>query len=161
MSLLEGICALGLLWSIWKGYQEGLFGVLLQWFGLAFSLALVGLMHQSASWQVWARDISGTDQGSWVQWGLLVGILLGVQLVLMALNALISKFFKIIGLETAYRWGGAMLALLKWVVILSLVFHLIAQIPGGSSVLKSKFPWSAAGLIAMGKAIWTMGTSFF
>ncbi|MFM7588955.1 MAG: CvpA family protein, partial [Bacteroidota bacterium] len=114
-----------------------------------------------AWWQVWVRNISGTDQGSWVQWGLLVGILLGVQLVLMALNALISKFFKIIGLETAYRWGGAMLALLKWLVILSLVFHLIAQIPGGSSVLKSKFPWSVTGLLAMGKAIWTMGTSFF
>nr|MBM3932388.1 hypothetical protein [Sphingomonadales bacterium] len=111
MSLLEGICALGLLWSIWKGYQEGLFGVLLQWFGLAFSLALVWLLHQSIWWKDWARDISGTDQGPWAQWGLLVGILLGVQLVLMALNALISKFFKIIGLETAYRWGGAMLAL--------------------------------------------------
>lgn len=161
MSLLEGICALGMLWSSWKGYQEGLFGVLFQWFGLAFSLALAGLMHQSAWWQAWVRDLSGTDHGPWVQWGLLVGILVGVQLVLMALKALISKFFKIIGLETAYRWGGAMLALLKWVVILSLIFHAISQIPGGSSVLKSKFPWSAAGLLAMGKAIWTMGTSFF
>lgn len=161
MSLIEGFCAMGLLWSMWKGYRDGLLGVLIQWFGLFLSLGLLWWLHQSTWWSNGDSPGVGLEAGSWGKWGLMVGVLIGVQLLLIALKAMINRFFEAIGLGMAYRWGGAILELFKWVVILSLTFYLVSQVPRGLSLLKDAFPWSADWLLGIGKIIWAFGSSRF
>jgi len=161
MTISEGLCAIGLIWSMWKGYRDGLFGVLFQWFGLIFSLVFVWFIHHVAWWPTWGGQGNGAEQGSWEKWGFTVGVLVGVQLLLMILNSIITRFFKTLGLETAYRWAGAILAFMKWTVILSLIFFLVDQIPGGFVVLQAAFPFSADWWLAMGQMIWAIASSGF
>lgn len=150
---------MGLLWSAWKGYREGLFGVLIQWLGFILSLGLVWWLYHATWWQNWNSAGTGADPQSWDKWGLLVGVLIGVQLLLVVLKALINRFFEAIGLGMAYRWGGAVLELMKWVVILSLIFYLISQGPGGLRLLKGAFPWSAEVWLGIGEFVWAIGSS--
>jgi hypothetical protein len=159
MTLIEGLCAMGLIWAIWKGYREGLFGVFVQWFGLIISLGLVWWLHRATWWQNWKSPGMGAEPGSWEKWGILAGILIGVQWLLMAFKALINRFFEAIGLGIAYRWGGALMELMKWVVILSLIFHLVAQAPRGLAIIRSAFPWSADWWLGIGEIIWAIGSS--
>lgn len=160
MNLMDGICVLVLIWSIWKGYREGLFGVLFQWFGLFISLGMVWLIYQTAWWQSWGTLQPGSE-GSWTKWGLLIGVLVGTQVVLMVFKSVVEAFFKSIGLGMAYRLAGAIFQGMKWVVIISLMVFLWAQMPGGSPAVKSALPVSGQWWLSVGRFIWEFGSNLF
>ncbi len=150
------MCLLFLGWTLWRGYQNGLAGVLFQWFGLFLSLIAVWYIQQTPWWAEWNhRGIENSSSFLW-KWGLLAGILVGIQLLLMAVSTFVNSMFKVAGLNLVNRWVGAFLAGIKWVTIISLTFYFLAKVPNCLIWLKLTFPMSSGWWIRIGAIIWAI-----
>lgn len=156
MRLGDLICLLFLAWTFWRGYQNGLVGVLFQWFGLFLSLIAVWYIQKTNWWVEWGVGAASNSSSFLWKWGLLAGILVGIQLLFIALSTFLNSVFKAMGLNFVNRWVGAFLAGTKWVTILALTFFFSAKIPFVQVWLKSTFPISSDWWISLGGVIWAI-----
>lgn len=137
-------------YTLWKGYQRGLVGVLLEWVGLGLALALVYALFLGGNAFMEKIVPPALLQGSGKAMAVLL-IFVVVRVGIWALTKATNWMARTIGMETPYRVMGAILQLGQFLVIWAVVATWIAGFEGGDTWFLSMWPYSGPFCLAFGR----------
>ncbi|MFM7496984.1 MAG: CvpA family protein [Bacteroidota bacterium] len=145
--ILLGACGA---YALWKGYQKGLVGVVLEWVGFGLALALVYALFAGGT-----AFLEKIMPPALVQEGgkalALLLIFVAVRIGIWALTKATHWMAQKIGMETPYRLTGALLQLGQFLVLWSVVATWIAGFDGGEAWFLRIWPWSGSPCLALGR----------
>ena len=146
--LLGGYC----LYALWKGYQKGLVGVLLDWVGLFLALGLVYALFTggTAFLEKFLPPAIIRDGGKALAILLVVVV---VRVGLWALSKASGWMACKIGLETPYRLLGAFLQVGQGLVLWSVLATWMVGFEGGEAWFRKLWPWTGWLWLECGRGI--------
>lgn len=157
MNGFDVVFLLVLLMGAWKGWSNGLLKEVLGLIGVFVGLYVARLLYEQVGYYLAPHLGTSPSVANIIAFALLW---MGVPILLSILGSLLTKFLELVGLDGINRIGGAVVSLVKYVLLLGIlcnvlaITHLVKDEMQETSVLFSPLQQTTSLAFDLAKSQW-------